>query len=107
MSTIQTLQARLKDTANSLSETKSLIDRLKNFTHAVGQGDEARLELGADIHARLKNVEEEMEILNVEVEGLEGATMQSKRRANDKGEKDSDKKRVISIAERLTTDLKR
>lgn len=106
MSSIHTLQARLKDTASSLSEAKPLIDRLRNFTHAVGQGDEARLELGAEIHSRLKNVEDEMEILNVEVEGLEEPG-QGKRKANENVEKDAEKKRVIGLAERLTADLKR
>ncbi|EED12315.1 protein transport membrane glycoprotein Sec20, putative [Talaromyces stipitatus ATCC 10500] len=109
MSTIHTLQARLKETSNALYETKPLIDRLRNFTQAIGQGDEARLELGAEIHSRLKNVEEEMEILNVEVEGLEVTTgAQSKRKTGDNnGEKDAERKMVIGIAERLMSDLKR
>ncbi|OKL57609.1 hypothetical protein UA08_07295 [Talaromyces atroroseus] len=103
---IHTLQARLKDTASSLGETKPLIERLRNFTHAIGQGDEARLELGAEIHSRLKNVEDEMEILNVEVESLEEPG-QSRRKGNENMEKSAERKRVIGLAERLTADLKR
>jgi hypothetical protein len=111
MSTLHTLQARLKETSHALNETKPLIDRLRNFTHAIGQGDEARLELGAEIHSRLKNVEDEMEILNVEVEGLEVASAQQSKRKTvseiNGGEKDAEKKRVIGVAERLTGDLRR
>lgn len=113
MSRSNALQARLKDTSNALSETKHLIDRLQNFTHAVGQGDEARLELGADIHSRLKSVEDELEILSVEVEELDvGAGSQHKygqrRRADSLGDdKNAERKRIAGIAERLSNDLKR
>lgn len=50
-----------------------------------------------------------MEILNVEVEGLEVTSgQQIKRKASDSNEeKDAEKKRVIGIAERLTSDLRR
>ncbi|EEA19068.1 Protein transport protein sec20 [Talaromyces marneffei ATCC 18224] len=111
MSTLHALQSRLKETSNALNETKPLIDRLRNFTHAIGQGDEARLELGAEIHSRLKHVEDDIEILNVEVQGLEVATsQQSKRKPTSDvngGEKDAEKKRVIGIAERLAGELRR
>jgi hypothetical protein len=111
MSTLHTLQSRLKETSNALNETKPLIDRLRNFTHAIGQDDEARLELGAEIHSRLKNVEDEVEILNVEVEGLEVASGQQNKRKTTSdvngAEKEAEKKRIIGIAERLTGDLRR
>lgn len=52
-----------------------------------------------------------MEILNVEVEGLEEplGNQSSKRKAtNDNiAEKNAEKKRVIGLAERLTVDLKK
>lgn len=111
MSTLHTLQSRLKQTSNALNETKPLIDRLRNFTHAIGQGDEARLELGAEIHSRLKNVEDEMEILTVEVEGLDVAGGQTSKRKMtgdiNIGEKEAERKRIIGIAERLSGDLRR
>ncbi|CRG88271.1 hypothetical protein PISL3812_05300 [Talaromyces islandicus] len=105
-SSIHLLQTRLKEVSASLNEIKPLINRLKNFTHAVGQGDEARLELGAEIHSRLKAVEEESELLNVEVEVLEGAGS-SKRKGSDNSEKETEKKRVIGLVVKLTTDLKK
>lgn len=105
-SSIQLLQTRLKEVSASLNEIKPLINRLKNFTHAVGQGDEARLELGAEIHSRLKVVEEESELLNVEVEVLEGAGS-SKRKTTDTSEKETEKKRVIGLVAKLATDLKK
>jgi prefoldin subunit 5 len=105
-SSIHLLQTRLKEVSASLNEIKPLINRLSNFTHAVGQGDEARLELGAEIHSRLKIIEEESELLNVEVEVLEGAGS-SKRKTSDNSEKETEKKRVIGLVAKLTTDLKK
>jgi hypothetical protein len=105
-SSIHLLQTRLKEVSASLNEIKPLINRLRNFTHAVGQGDEARLELGAEIHSRLKIVEEESELLNVEVEVLEGAGS-SKRKTSDNSEKEAEKKRVIGLVAKLAADLKK
>lgn len=111
MSNLHTLQTRLKQTSNALAETKPLIDRLRTFTHAIGQGDDARLELGSEIHSRLKNVEDEMEILSVEVEELEVASgQQSKRKTTGEvngNEKQAERKRVVGLAERLMGDLRR
>ncbi|KAH8694055.1 hypothetical protein BGW36DRAFT_418639 [Talaromyces proteolyticus] len=106
MSSIHILQNRLKDVSDSLNAIKPLINRLRNFTHAVGQGDEARVELGAEVHSRLKVVEEETELLNVEVESLEG-TGNSRRKTGENAEKEAEKRRVIGFAEKLTADLKR
>jgi hypothetical protein len=96
----------LKDVSASLNEIHALINRLKTFTHAIGQGDEARLELGVEIHTRLKGAEEEMELLKEEVEVLEG-TGNNRRKGGETGEKDSEKRRVIGLAERLTAELKK
>lgn len=56
-------------------------------------------------------MEDDIEILNVEVQGLEVATsQQSKRKPTSDvngGEKDAEKKRVIGIAERLAGELRR
>lgn len=103
---IHTLQTRLKDVSTSLNEIQPLINRLKNFTLAIGQGDEARLELGTEIHSRLKEAEEEMELLTEEVEMLKGAG-NNRRKGGENGDKDAERRRVIGIAERLTTDVKR
>jgi len=105
-SSVHLLQARLKEVSASLNEIRPLIDRLRNFTHAVGQGDEARLELGSEIHSRLKVVEEESELLNVEVEVLESAGS-SRKKTSDSSEKEAEKRRVIGLVGKLASDLKK
>lgn len=104
MSTVP-LQTRLKELSTALGQIQPLIDRLRSFTAAVGQGDEARLELGAEVHARLKDAEEEMELLRDEVDALESVT-EGRRKAVD-SEKEAEKERVVSLAGRLDGDLKR
>lgn len=98
------LESRLAALSHTHKQTIPLINRLQNTSPASpGQGDEARLELGAEIHGRLKDMEEEMEILRVEVDGLE--TTGSRRKGND--ERDAERERVVVVAGRLEEDLKR
>ncbi|RJE24605.1 hypothetical protein PHISCL_03029 [Aspergillus sclerotialis] len=99
------LQSRLKELSGALGQIHPLIDRLRNFTASIGQGDEARLELGAEIHSRLKEAEEDMELLRDEVEALESGTENRRKTIDD--EKEAEKERVISLAGRLEGDLKR
>lgn len=106
MSSTFALQTRLKELSAALGQIHPLVNRLRNFTAAIGQGDEARLELGAEIHARLKEAEEEMELLKVEVEALETG-VGSRRKGADSAEKDAERERVVGMAERLGEDLKR
>lgn len=100
------LQTRLKELSAALNEISPLISRLRNFTAAIGQGDEARLELGAEIHARLKETEEEMELLKVDVDALE-TQAPIKRKGVDSGEKEAERERVVAMAKRLDEDLKK
>jgi hypothetical protein len=100
-----TLQSRLKELSAALGQIHPLIDRLRDFTAFVGQGDQARLELGAEVHARLKGAEEEMELLRDEAEGLD--TGAENRRKGLDSEKEAEKERVVSLAEKLAMDLKR
>lgn len=98
------LESRLAALSHTHKQTIPLINRLQNTSPTdIGQGDEARLELAAEIHARLKDMEEEMEILRVEVDGLEG--LGGRRRGN--GEKDAEREKVAVVAGRLEEDLKR
>ncbi|PWY92746.1 hypothetical protein BO70DRAFT_306397 [Aspergillus heteromorphus CBS 117.55] len=105
MSSIADLQSRLKELSAALAQLQPLVSRLSNFTTAVGQGDQARLELGTEIHTRLKEAEEQLELLKVEVEALE--TGQDSRRKGIDSEKESERERVLALAGRLTGDLKR
>lgn len=105
MSSMSSLQTRLKDLSTSSAQVNTLITRLRNFTTAVGQGDEARVELGTEIHRLLKDAEEELELLKVEVEALEPVT-DSRRKAVD-NEKELERERIVALAGRLAQDLKK
>ncbi|KAE8309137.1 hypothetical protein BDV41DRAFT_567641 [Aspergillus transmontanensis] len=105
MSSISALQARLKELSTSLAQIHPLVSRLRNFTTAVGQGDEARLELGAEIHSLLKEAEIQLEVLRVDVEALETAT-EGRRKGVD-NEKELERERVVALAGRLAEDLKK
>ncbi|KAF5864719.1 hypothetical protein ETB97_006564 [Aspergillus alliaceus] len=105
MSTIAVLQGRLKELSTFLAQIHPLVSRLRNFTTAVGQGDEARLELGTEIHSLLKEAEAQLELLKVEVEALE--TAPEGRRKGQDNEKELERERVVATAGRLTEDLKK
>ncbi|KAL3492508.1 hypothetical protein BJX62DRAFT_224486 [Aspergillus germanicus] len=105
MSTISVLQSRLKELSTALAQIHPLVARLHNFTTAVGQGDEARTELGAEIHSRLKEAEDDLELLKVDVDALE--TPADNRRKGHDSEKETERERVIALARRLSGDLKR
>lgn len=108
MSTTSSLQTRLKELSSTLGEIQPLVDRLRTFTTSIGQGDEARLELGFEIHARVKEAEEELELLRVEVEALDSGTGDRRRRSlAGNGDKEAEKERVAALAGRLAADLKR
>lgn len=106
MSSSAALQTRLKALSATLSHIQPLISRLHNFTTSIGQGDEARVELGSEIHTRLKEAEEELELLRVEVEVLEAGT-DTRRKSVMDGEKEAERERVIALAGRLVEDLRR
>ncbi|RDW86690.1 putative protein transport membrane glycoprotein Sec20 [Aspergillus mulundensis] len=104
MSTLPALQSRLKELSTALAQIHPLVSRLQNFTTAVGQGDDARLELGGEIHSRLKDAEDELELLKDDVDALE-ATTDSRRKGVD-SEKETEKERVIALARRTRGDFR-
>lgn len=106
MSATAALQVRLKELSASLNQIQPLVERLHNFTASIGQGNEARVELGSEIHDRLKDAEEDLELLRVEVEALDAGD--SRRKVPTAGgEKEAERERMVSMAERLTEELKR
>ena len=105
MSTVSVLQTRLKELSTALAQIHPLVSRLQNFTTAIGQGDEARLELGGEIHSRLKDAEDELELLKDDVDALETAPDTRKKSVD--SEKETEKERVIALARRLANDLKK
>ncbi|KAJ5220271.1 hypothetical protein N7468_009475 [Penicillium chermesinum] len=107
MSTPTVLQARLKELSTNLGKIQPLINQLRNFSPSIDKGDEVRLELGSEIHAGLKDAEEELELLRIDVDAL-GPIVDNRRKVSiSAGEKDNEKERVISLAERLEQDLKK
>ncbi|KAL1958893.1 hypothetical protein VTO42DRAFT_3446 [Malbranchea cinnamomea] len=96
------LQARLTSVTTTYKQTIPLIHRLQNFTSAVGQGDEARLELSAEIHHRLKEMEAEMELLRVEIEPLE-STGYWRRESETK---ETQREEILAVMRKLDEDLK-
>lgn len=107
MSTTAALQGRLKELSAALGDVQPLLERLRNFTASIGQGDEARVELGSEIHDRLKDAEEELELLRVEVEALQPGSDSRRKTSVAGGEKEAERERVVAMAGKLTEDLKR
>jgi hypothetical protein len=97
------LQARLASLSTAHKQTISLIHRLENLPTALGQGDDARLELSAEIHLRLKEIGDEMELLRVEMEQLE--TSGNRRREN--SAKEMERQRTEVAMRKLEEDVKR
>lgn len=107
MSPTTALQGRLKELSAALGQIQPLVARLHDFTVSIGQGDEARLELGSEIHSRLKDAEQELELLRVEVEALEVGADSRRKSSAVHGEKEVEKERIVAMAGRLAEDLKR
>ncbi|KAJ5520496.1 hypothetical protein N7463_000949 [Penicillium fimorum] len=107
MSPTTALQGRVKELSASLGQIQPLVHRLRDFTSSIGQGDEARLELGSEIHSRLKEAEQELELLRVEIEALETGSDSRRKAPAVNAPKEAEKERVISMAGRLAEDLKR
>lgn len=107
MSSTAALQGRLKELSASLGQLQPLLERLRNFTASIGQGDEARLELGSEIHSQLKDAEEELELLRVEVEALDTASDSRRKTSVVNGEKEAERERVNAMAGRLADELKK
>lgn len=105
MSATTSLQARLKEISNTLGQTQVLLDRLRNFTPSIGQGNEARVELGAEIHDQLKAAEAELELLNGEIYTPDPSS-DGRRKSAVNGDKETERERVKAVAERLAVDLK-
>ena len=80
------LQTRLTSVSTTYKQTIPLIHRLQSWTLSPGQGDDARLELAEEIHHRLKEMEEDMELLRVEAEPLESMPGNRRRDSEEKEE---------------------
>ncbi|PGH05462.1 protein transporter SEC20 [Blastomyces parvus] len=96
------LQTRITSLSTTHKQTIPLIQRLQNLPAIPGSGDDARLELGAEIHLRLKEMEEQMELLRVELEQLE--TLRNRKRET--GAMEAERERVVVVIGKLEEDLK-
>ncbi|EER25874.1 hypothetical protein D8B26_008193 [Coccidioides posadasii str. Silveira] len=96
------LQQRLTALSVTNKQTTPLIQRLQNWSATPGQGDEARVELGTEIHLRLKEMEDEMELLRVEIDQLEAGS--GRRRDNE--DKEAERERIVTMARKLEVNIK-
>jgi len=108
--TTQFLTTRLNTVSESSKAVLQLIQRLSKLDFQPGSiplvSDEgnARLELSAEIHDTLKQLEEELELLRQEVEDVISRPASSLRRRDSARENDSS--RLVVLLARLTEDLK-
>jgi protein transport protein SEC20 len=109
-STTQTLAARLNALSESNKATLQLVQRLSKLDFQPGttpikseEGD-VRLELSAEIHESLKQLDEELELLRQEVEDVvQGPPSSSRRRDS---VREGEKARLAVLLARLTEDLR-
>ena len=110
--TTRELGARFKTLSEVNRETSQLIAQLSKVSIQPGStspnsddGD-ARVELSSEIHQRLKEEEEELELLKQETEDIiSGSSWGSTARRRD-SEKDKERIGLVSQVERLGEDLK-
>ena len=109
-STTQTLTNRLNSLSDSNKAILQLIQRLAKLDFQPGstplnadEGD-VRLELGAEIHESLKQIEEELELLRQEVEDAVQNPVSTARRRD--SVRESERARLAVLLARLTEDLK-
>ncbi|KAF2742587.1 hypothetical protein M011DRAFT_412200 [Sporormia fimetaria CBS 119925] len=103
----QTLTARLDALSDSNKATLLLIQRLSKLEFQPGtsqEGGDVRQELSAEIHENLKQLDEEVELLQQEVEDVlkTGQATSSRRDST----RDTEKSRLAVLLTRLTEDLK-
>lgn len=94
------LQSHLSSLTASHKRIDVLIERLQSLPATPGQGDEARLELGAEIHQELKSLKDDMELFRVEIDQVEGTTYSLKNRATD-----TERDRFMTMVGKLEEDL--
>ncbi|KAH7124013.1 Sec20-domain-containing protein [Dendryphion nanum] len=109
-SNTQTLTNRLNTLSESNRSVLQLIQRLAKLDFQPGsiplnteEGD-ARLELGAEIHERLKQIEEELELLRQEVEDIVQNSGSTSRRRD--SVRETERARLAVLLARLTEDLR-
>ena len=108
MSAISQLSQQLSQLSDSLKATNTLINRLAKLSIQPGseplEGEgSVRVELAQDIHESLKQLEEDLELLQQEAEDLASTANAHRRRDS---EKDRDKARLNAQVARLSEDLR-
>jgi protein transport protein SEC20 len=109
-STTQSLTNRLNTLSESNKATLQLIHRLAKLDFQPGsvplseQDGDVRLELSAEIHETLNQLEEELELLRQEVEDVVQGTGYSNRRRD--SARESERARLAVLLARSTEDLK-
>lgn len=99
------LSQRLQAQADTYKETLALIQELKTFSATDGTGDERRLELATDIHERLKEHEDTLEILAQEVQD-ENIPTKKRSIPSPRPDRENERERNADLLARLQEDLK-
>jgi protein transport protein SEC20 len=106
-STTQTLAERLNYLSETHKSALQLIQRLSKLDFQPGatksEDGDARLELSAEIHASLNQLDEELELLRQEVQDVVQGGSTARRRDS---VRESEKSRLAVLLARLTEDLK-
>ena len=106
---VHSLASRLTALLDANRSVNQLIQRLSRLDFPPGslppgsdEGD-VRVELSAEIHDTLKQLEEDLELLRQEVEEATASTGSGRRRESDR---DRDKTRLAVLLARATEDLR-
>lgn len=106
-STTHTLVERLNYLSESHKAALQLIQRLSKLDFQPGatksEDRDARLDLSAEIHASLNQLDEELELLRQEVQDVVQGSSTARRRDS---VRESEKSRLAVLLARLTEDLK-
>ena len=94
------LQSHLSALTASHKQINVLIERLQSLPATPGQGDEARIELGAEIHQELKSLKDDMELLRVEIDQIEKTPHGHRNRVTD-----AETDRLLTLVGKLEEDL--
>ena len=107
--TTQEINARLKSLSDSNRGISQLISRLSKLSSSPEAGtDESqdRVELSAEIHQSLKELEEDFELVRQEAEDITNSANWGSGARREEGEKERDRVTIVTQTERLKEDLK-
>ena len=107
--TTQEINTRLQSLSEANKSISQLISRLSKLSSTAEAGtdeSDARVELSAEIHQSLKELEEDFELVRQEAEDVTNSANWGSGARRREGEKERDRITIITQIERLKEDLK-